>query len=206
VKRPLLLVALLLAAAACAHRDRAAQPPAGAPPSATEIPPLPPPDDIPGAFTVRQKLTARSKRGGGSFEAVLQKQAGKLILVGLTPYGGRAFVLEQTPSNVKFTSYLPRELPFPPAFILMDVHRVFGQWLGPPPPDGERTGAARGERVRERWRGGAIVARTFATADAAAQPTTTIAYAGQGPSGLAAHVTLENVRLGYTLLIETLPL
>jgi Protein of unknown function (DUF3261) len=205
VRRPLLLVALLLAAAACAHRDRAAQPPE-APPSSAELPPLPPPDAIPGTFTVRQKLTARSKRGGGSFEAVLQKQAGKLILVGLTPYGARAFVLEQTPSDVKFTSYLPRELPFPPAFILMDVHRVFGQWLGPPPPDGERTGTVRGERVRELWRGGAIVTRTFATVDAAPQPTTTITYAGQGPSGLAAHVTLANARLGYTLLIETLPL
>jgi Protein of unknown function (DUF3261) len=204
VRQPLLVAALLLAAAACAHRDRAAPPPAGAPPNAAENPP--PPDTIPGAFTVRQKVTARSSHGGGSFEAVLEKQAGKLILVGLTPYGARAFVLEQTPSNVKFTSYLPRELPFSPAFMLMDVHRVFGEWLGPPPPDGERAGVVRGEFVREHWHGGAIVSRTFAPTGAAEQPTTTVTYSGQGPSGLAAQVTLTNARFGYMLLIETLPL
>jgi hypothetical protein len=190
-------------AAGCGHGGGAAPPPAVPPPAAADIPP---PDTIPGTFAVRQKLSARSDKGSGSFEAVLQKQPGKLVLLALTPYGSRAFLLEQTPSDVKLTSYLPRELPFPPTFILMDVHRVFGQWLGPPLGDGERAGVVRAELVRERWRAGMLIERTFAPADNRAVPTTTITYAGRGPAGLAAHVTLASIRFSYTLTIETLPL
>ena len=115
-----------------------------APPSPADIPPA---DAIPGVFAVRQKLTAQSRQGGGSFEAVLQKQPGKLTLLGLTPFGSRAFLLEQTGADVKFTSYLPRELPFPPTFMLLDVHRVFGQWLGPPVA-GRRARRCRARRAR----------------------------------------------------------
>ena len=149
------LVAGLLASA-CAHR------PAPAPPPAPTAKDLPPPDAIPGTFIVRQKLSARSSRGGGSFEAVLQKKPGEVLLVGLTPYGARAFVLRQTDGDVQFTSYIPRDLPFPPTFILLDVHRVLDAWLGPALPSGERAGDVAGERVRERWRAGRLVERTFA--------------------------------------------
>ena len=63
----------------------------------------------------------------------------------------------------------------------------------------------RAELVRERWQRGSVVERTFAPA-AGGPPTTTITYQGSGPSGLAAHVVLTNLRFGYTLTIETLPL
>jgi hypothetical protein len=200
---PLVLAVLWFGAAGCRHGAPAA-PAAGkpAPPSPADIPP---PDAIPGLFTVRQKLTAHSRQGGGSFEAVLQKEPGKLTLLGLTPFGSRAFLLEQTASDVTFTSYLPRELPFPPTFMLLDVHRVFGQWLGPPVQDGERAAVVRAELVRERWRRGVLVERTFSSG-VSGPPTTTITYEGGGPSGLAAHVVLTNLRFGYTLTIETLPL
>src|SRR5205823_1796822 len=77
----------LLAAAGCAigcagsqsqpPRSSASAPAAGplVPPTPAEIPPA---DSIPGTFAVRQKLTAKSAHGGGSFEAVLQKRPGKL--------------------------------------------------------------------------------------------------------------------------------
>ena len=136
---------------------------------------------------------------------MLQKEPGKLTLLGLTPFGSRAFLLEQTGSDVKFTSYLPRELPFPPTFMLLDVHRVFGQWLGPPRTGG-RARCRRARRfVRERWRRSFLLERTFSPA-AGGPPTTTITYKGPGRSGLAAHVGLTNLRFGYTLTIETLPL
>jgi hypothetical protein len=200
--RPFTL-ALVLMAAACAHRQPPPQMPA---PTAKE---LPPPDAIPGAFAVRQKLNARSAHGGGGFEAVLQKKPGELVLVGLTPFGSRAFLLRQTAADVQFTSYLSRELPFPPTYMLLDVHRVMDTWLaGPPPAEGERSGEVGSERVRERWRAGRLVERTFIPVDPAAKPpgNVTITYQGEGPSGLAARVSLENARFGYSLTIESFPL
>jgi hypothetical protein len=200
--RPFTL-ALVLMAAACAHRQPPPQMPA---PTAKE---LPPPDAIPGAFAVRQKLNARSAHGGGGFEAVLQKKPGELVLVGLTPFGSRAFLLRQTAADVQFTSYLSRELPFPPTYMLLDVHRVMDTWLaGPPPSEGERSGEVGSERVRERWRAGRLVERTFIPVDPAAKPSgnVTITYQGEGPSGLAARVSLENARFGYSLTIESFPL
>ena len=71
---------------------------------------------------------------------MLQKTPGTLTLVGLTPYGSRAFLLQQTKGDVQFTKYIPRELPFPPTFMLLDIHRVLDQWLGPPLPDGRAIG------------------------------------------------------------------
>jgi hypothetical protein len=172
---------------------------------------LPPPDAIPGTFAVRQRITARSSHGGGSFEAVLQKKPGELLLVGLTPYGSRAFLLRQNAAGVQFTSYVTHELPFPPSFILLDVHRVMDAWLGSAAPAaGERTGDVAGERVHERWRAGRLVERTFARAaptDSRQPPAEVrISYAGEGPDGLAAVVTLKNDRFGYVLTIESMPI
>src|SRR3982751_5926115 len=119
----------VIAALGCAHRQTAPAGQGPPPPTAAE---LPPPDAIPGTFAVRQKLKATSAKGGGSFEAVLQKTPGMLTLVGLTPYGSRAFLLQQTQGDVQFTKYVPREMPSPPTFMLLDIHRVLGTWLGPP--------------------------------------------------------------------------
>jgi hypothetical protein len=221
MKRALVLLASSLAgcAAACAHGGSGA---GGGVPGATDSssgPPgangpapspgvLPPPDAIAGTFTVRQKIVARSTHGTGGFEAVLQKQPGRLTLLGLTPYGSRAFLLDQSVADgVKFTSYVPRELPFSPDFILMDIHRVLADWLGPrPAPDGERVGTVHDEHVTERWTAGHLTARTFAPVRDPAHPTTTISYGGPGPAGLPARVTLANARFGYSLVIETWPL
>ena len=63
---------------------------------------------------------------------MLQKAPGTLTLVGLTPYGSRAFLLQQTKGDVQFTKYVPRDMPFAPTFMLLDIHRVLDRWLGPP--------------------------------------------------------------------------
>lgn len=201
MKRLLLVAALLTAS--CAHR---APPPPMPAPTAKD---LPPPDAIPGAFAIRQKLTAKSAHGGGSFEAVLQKKPGEVVLVGLTPFGSRAFLLRQTAAEVQFTSYISRELPFPPSYMLLDVHRVMDAWLGPAPADGARSGQVGDERIQERWSGGRLVQRTFTrVSNAAGQPPgdVTIAYEGAGPAGVASRVTLANARYGYSLTIESFPL
>jgi len=174
-----------------------------APPTAAE---LPAPDAIPGTFSVRQKLKATSPKGGGSFEAVLQKQPGTLTLVGLTPYGARAFLLQQTKDGVQFDKYIPREMPFAPTFMLLDMHRVLDQWLGPPLAAGERSGQVGDETIHERWQDGRLVERTFANAKAQPPGTIAITYAGYDASGFAAHITLQNARLDYRIEIETAPL
>jgi hypothetical protein len=185
----------------CAHH---AAPPAPIPaPTAAE---LPPPDAIPGAFAVRQKLTATSAKGGGSFEAVLQKTPGTLTLVGLTPYGSRAFLLTQTKGDVQFTKYVPRDIPFPPTFMLLDIHRVLGQWLGPPLASGERSGQVGDETIHERWQGGKLIERTFVSARSTSPGQITISYVGYGAtSPFAQHITLQNARLDYRIAIDTVP-
>ena len=52
-------------------------------------------------------------------------------------------------------------LPFPPTFMLLDIHRVLGTWLGPPPPSGERSGQVGDEAIHERWQDGKLIERTF---------------------------------------------
>src|SRR5580765_8700790 len=156
IARAAILAALLAATAGCIHHTAPPERPAMAPPTAAE---LPPPDAIPGTFEVRQRLKATSPKGGGSFEAVLQKQPGTLTLVGLTPYGSRAFLLQQTKGDVQFTKYVPRDMPFAPTFMLLDIHRVLGSWLGPPLASGERSGQVGDETIHERWRDGKLLER-----------------------------------------------
>jgi hypothetical protein len=195
----------LFAAAGCAHD---APPPAAPPtmpaPTAAE---LPPPDTIPGTFSLRQRLTASSAKGGGSFEAVLEKKPGMLTLVGLTPYGSRAFLLQQTKGDVQFTNYIPRDLPFPPTFMLLDIYRVLASWLGPPlAAGGERSGQVGDETIRERWQAGKLIERTFTSAKTNPPGAITISYTGHGAAdNIATHITLQNARLDYRIVIETVP-
>ena len=77
--------------------------------------------------------------------------------------------------------------------------------------EGERDGVRRAELIHERWHGGRLVERTFSRVGGAATAderpgAIAITYAGEGPSGLAAHITLRNARLGYQLGIETVAL
>ncbi|HXU02075.1 MAG TPA: DUF3261 domain-containing protein [Polyangia bacterium] len=203
MRRAAFITLLTLLATACIHHETAPPPRAPVtPPTAAE---LPPPDAIPGTFALRQKLTASSPKGGGSFEAVLQKQPGTLTLVGLTPYGSRAFLLQQTKGDVQFTKYVPRELPFAPTFLLLDIHRVLATWLGPPLITGERSGQVGDETIRERWQAGKLIERTFDSATANPAGTIAISYAGYDASNVATHITLQNARLDYRVDIETVP-
>ena len=169
---------VLVLAAACAHRCRRGGANA---PIRRPRPPTPRPEAIPGEFTVRQKLVAKSGHGGGSFEAVLQKKGGTLTMIGLTPYGGRAFLLQQTGGDVQFTKYIPQELPFAPTFILLDVHRVWDAWLGAPLATGDRLGVVAGEKISERWRDGRLVERRFVQADRGQPGEIVVTYGAPGP-------------------------
>jgi Protein of unknown function (DUF3261) len=162
--------------------------------------------EIRGAFMFRQRVEAHTPLREVSFDAVLQKQGDTLTLLGLTPFGTRAFVLQQRDLDVSFTSHMPGELPFPPRYMLLDIHRTLFIGLGPPPAvDGERTGTRDGEEIRELWRGGRLLERHFRRPDNAPPGTIDVRYVG-GMEGDTPPRTIElhNGWMGYSLTITTL--
>ncbi|MCB9748845.1 MAG: DUF3261 domain-containing protein [Myxococcales bacterium] len=163
------------------------------------------PPDAPD-FMARQKLVGRYGEREFRAEVVLQKQGDALTLIGLSPFGTKGFVLEQRGDEVKYTSHMPegRELPFPPVFMLVDVHRSL--WLSGqdgPRPDGAHERRAGELVIVDEWRGGLIRARRITPAGASAA-TVTIEF----PEGATYGVpppsqTLHHHRYGYSVEVRT---
>jgi hypothetical protein len=199
------LLAALLAGASCAPHASTA--PADRPYSG----PLVAPSSLPGSFLDRQHIVATYGDRSVTFDAVLQKRGGELTLLGLTPFGSRAFVLRQVGADVSFQSFVPQSLPFPPRYILIDVQRVFFAWAEPPAadggaPGGDRTVERDGEIESEHWEGGRLRRRVFRRADGRPPGEIAIDYLGEG-MGLdgvpPARVTFVNGWYGYRLEIAT---
>jgi hypothetical protein len=166
---------------------------------------LTPPSQHPGDFLRRQTLVARYQSHTSSFEAVLQKKGDVLTLIGLTPFGTKAFVLTQTGVEVKFTSFIPRELPFPPQYILNDIDRTYFQGiLEGVLPDGTHTADRNGEQIRERWEKGRLQERRFTRLAHDPPGEIVITYAGGMDGGRSpALIEFENGWFGYHLAITT---
>ena len=160
---------------------------------------------IPGDFVIRQHIVARPGDDEISFDAVVQHHDGTLTLLGLTPFGTRAFLLQQQGTEVEFTSYIPHELPFPPRYMLFDVHRaLFIGVPGAPHPDGAHVGMRDGEEIREVWSGGRLRERTFRRLDGSPPGVITARYeGGMAPGRPAEHITYENGWFGYRLIVTT---
>ncbi len=162
--------------------------------------------DIQGDFFLRQRVHARFPGGDGSFEAVLQKQGEVLTLVGMTPFNTRAFVLRQRGTETEFESFVPQTMPFPPRYMLLDVHRVMFIGIAPAPStDGEYFARRDGEEIRERWSAGRLVERHFRRLDGAPQGSIDIEYI-EGMTGRfpPRTVRFRNGWYGYELVITTL--
>lgn len=167
---------------------------------------------LPNGLFLRQRIDARFGERTMSFSAVLQVDRGVLSLLALTPYGTRAFLIEQVGQSVRFTPYVDRELPFPPRFILVDVHRGLFFGLGQPArqpsptTDGERTFERDGERVTELWRGGKLLERRFERLDHEPKGVVRVSYGREGfaPGQLPEQIDLDNGWFGYRLSIRTL--
>jgi len=159
-------------------------------------------------FLTRQRIVATYQDQRVSFDAVVQKRADTLTLLGLTPFGSRAFLLEQRGGAVRFVSYVPRDLPFPPRNILIDVHRVFFFGIAPRGralSDGAHVATREGEIVRERWSAGRLVERRFTRASGDPRGEIAIRYQGGAPpNGAARRIDLANGWFGYRLVIDTL--
>lgn len=166
---------------------------------------LRPVDALEGDFLWRQRVTAHWAVGSRGFDAALQKQLGRLTLLGLSPMGTPGFTLVLTDDGLTFDNRTDRELPFPPRFIILDLQRVFYPWLdGPPPASGERSGQVAGERVHERYDRGRLIERTFERLDQTPPGLIRVTYEGYEPEAEApARAELHNAWFGYRIVVET---
>jgi hypothetical protein len=136
---------------ACGHAPP--QPAAPVRPYACTLHPL---AELRPEFSVRQHVEASSGGKGGGFDTVLQKKGDTLVLVGLVA-GERAFVLKQQGDQVSFEQSFGPPLPFPPEYVIIDIHRAYWKHL----PAGTTSGDLDGEHVEETWSNGNLVERRF---------------------------------------------
>jgi hypothetical protein len=189
----LAVLVLLILSCACTHRvpARATNP----------APTLVPTGDISGNFLMRQHLAFESDDDRGSFEALVQKHCDELIVVGMTPFGSRAFTLRQRGVDVEIQTHVDLEWPFPPIRILLDVHRVYLLPLANPPPgDGVHDSRFGNEIVSERWRDGILEERRFRRDDGTPPQEVVVTYEdGASLDHPPIRVRVENRRFGYVL-------
>jgi len=120
-----LVFALALAAAACTT-------PLPTPPPI--LSPLPRLADCPGRLRATQEIEGDwviheqvRVTGGGvdeSYGLVVQKTGPKLVLLGLTPFGAKAFSVVQIGTQTWSESYLGPATAVPPENVLRDLHRA----------------------------------------------------------------------------------
>ena len=81
-------------------------------------------DEIPGEFTIRQRVTVSTEDLKFPFELIVQKKGRELVLIGLSPMGAKLFSVIQTGIETDVDA-LPRAvLPIPPLNVLRDLHRL----------------------------------------------------------------------------------
>ncbi len=167
---------------------------------------LVPTDRIPGNFVMRQQIEFRYGDESGSYEAVVQKYCDELTVIGFTPFGVPAFTIVQRGRQVSVDSHLPGPWPFPPHYVLFDVHRSYFVPSSATPPHNGKVDLRHGrEIVQDRWSAGQLVERRFRGAEGDQQGEVIITY-GEAPTrgGERGSLSLENQRYGYSLRITTL--
>ena len=161
-------------------------------------------------FMVRQTLTIHTRHDGkpidAVLEAVLQKQADTLLVLGLGPMNVKAFTLTEKGDKITFDQFAGPPLPFSPRNIIVDIHRVFFMRL-PAPADPQHTGVVSGEldgeHVDETWQAGQLRAIVFTRPDSPFHGAVRIQL-GDGCTARRCEpvsATLRNEWFGYTLII-----
>lgn len=156
-------------------------------------------------FMVRQRVEGSYGEREVAFEAVVQKQGSTLMVLTLTPYGSRAFLVEQEGQEVRVEKFIPRDLPFDPRFILLDVQRVFLKGLpAAQRDDGWHRKRIDDEIVRERWENGRLHERTYARRDRQPKGEIVVRYhGGWVPGQRPPSIELVNGWFGYRLVLDT---
>ncbi|NRA36117.1 MAG: DUF3261 domain-containing protein [Polyangiaceae bacterium] len=119
-------------------------------------------NEIPENFMWEQDVTSVHGGQARSFRAVIQKTAGELDVLVLTPFGTRAFLIHQSGTEMRFTAFIQEEVAVSPEAILLDIHRAFFLALPNATADGAHGGELNGHHVSELWRGGRLTRRSFA--------------------------------------------
>lgn len=170
--------------------------------------PLEAPSSYASDFAIDHRITAIHAEGSDSFRALIEKRGDTLVMVGLGPHGARAFTLAQAGDEVRFESQLPRELPFPPRFMLVDVHRTWLLGLDRPLPDGTHRitveTPAGPESLIDTWADGRLVSRSFTRPEVASAIRITY-EGGLSPDPSApppTRVELDNGWFGYRLVMD----
>jgi hypothetical protein len=153
-------------------------------------------------FTVQQRIHGKYVGHDSTIDCVVQLQNGKLTVVGLTPFGTRAFVIEQTGLDVHFEKFVDRDLPVQPEAVLYDIHRVFFRALPPRQSDGVSEGQDNGDVVHERWKDGHIVERRFESLEGPVNNLVVVSFEGAPAPVIAPRVRIANAAYAYALEIE----
>jgi len=204
-------ISALVALSGCLLFAGCASQPAPRTASRPAVPPavLLPPSAMSFDFQWRQRVSAHWPTGKQSFDAVLQKRAGELILVGLSPMGQPGFVLRlREHGALEVENRTGQDLPFEPGYVLADVQRVFFPWLSTPAAgwSGEQHGQRGDSAVTERYEAGHLLERRFERQTPVGAERVNVHYVvplGEAQDA-AVRVRLENPLLGYSLSIETL--
>ena len=152
-------------------------------------------------FVVVQRLRGKHGREDVAFECEVQLSQGKLTLTGMTPYGERAFIVEQRGVDVQFQKFSLRDVPFEPVQVLYDVHRMFFRGFPAAQTNATHEQLDQGEVVRELWQGGQLVERRFHALDTFAS-LVVIHFEGAPAPVIAPRVRLKNLHYGYSLEIQ----
>lgn len=167
--------------------------------------PLVDPRKIPGDFMWQQRVSALHGETKGAFDAVVQKKAGELLVLGLTPMNTRGFSLTQRGSEIEYKQFVPFDLPFSPASVLYDIHRAFFyNLLSAFPTSGTRHSTFEAERLTDEFSQGRLLRRVFENVSGSEEDLT-IEYAPVGYSlGMPPEITtIDNRAYGYRLRVET---
>jgi len=151
-------------------------------------------------FTLVQRLHGKHGSEDLAFECVVQLAARKLTILGMTRHSPRAFVIEQVGVDAHVEKFIVRDVLLEPIQLLYDLHRLLFRGLPAPQRDGTHERLDHGQVVRELWRGGHIVQRSFHSLETFAR-LVVIDFEGAPAPVIAPRVRLENLHYGYSLEI-----
>lgn len=176
-----------------------------------------PAEALPETFVLRQTVTVRWTDEAGqadtaSFDAVIQRQGGSLLLLGLGPMGRVGFTLSLVKGKISFENRTGRNLPFDPERMLADVQRVYYPWLDATPECGDcvRTGRRGGFAIEEHHEQGRITRRRFVPLAKSAMGAgeaggIEVLYSGEPAfGGVLRDARLLHEGFGYEIELETL--
>lgn len=145
------------------------------------------------------------------FDAAVQKLGDTLTVLGFAPTGAVGFTILEQGTEVELRNQSGQPMPFPPRYVLLDVQRTFYPWLPEatacdPADPTTREGIVDGERIRETFRDGRLVERTFARLDGDPAGVVRVRYdwTADDAGRLAPHhIELDSEWFGYRLTIDT---